>query len=254
MASRPPPRFIVRRHDEAAIRRRWYGLAGGWVASLIATGLIVGLLTGGGSPINNHNDKRQLRELTAQNDDLRQQVANLERDQQVNDIAAKAVQSSLADREEEINGLRADLGFYSRLMGGDDAQRQGLKVQELKLKAVQGSPHAWDIDLSLTQSAKRASDVSGKLSISLDGVRGDKVVQLDWATLSAATQKDGIPFRFKYFQQLHATFALPADFKPTRVRIKVSPDGESTINRTITWADAMAGNLSNVQGDKDAQP
>jgi hypothetical protein len=251
MGSRPPPRFVVRQHDEAQQRRRLYWLAGGWVASVALTALIAAALAGHSTPAA--VDKRQVRELTAQNEDLKQQLATAQRAQQVNEIASKSVQSTLAEREEEINGLRADLGFYSRLIGGD-AQRQGLRVQELKLKPVADAPHAWNIALSLTQSAKRGDEVTGKLLISVDGLRGDKVVQLDWPALGDAAQKDGMPFRFKYFQQLHATFVLPADFKPTRLHVKVQPDGDTAINRTVSWADALAGNLTSVQGDKDAQP
>ena len=251
MGSRPPPRFVVRQHDDAYHRRRLLWLAGGWAASLLATGLIVGALASRSTPAA--VDKRQVRELSAQNEDLKQQLANAQRSQQVNDIAAKSVQTTLAEREEEINGLRADLGFYSRLIGGD-AQRQGLKVQELKVKPMADSPRAWNINLSLTQSAKRGDEVTGKLLISLDGLRGDKVVQLDWPALGDAAQKDGMPFRFKYFQQLHATVVLPADFKPTRLHVKVQPDGDTAISRAVNWADALAGNLTSVQGDKDAQP
>ena len=116
------------------------------------------------------------------------------------------------------------------------------------------SPRAWNINLSLTQSAKRGDEVTGKLLISVDGLHGDKVVQLDWPALGDAAQKDGMPFRFKYFQQLHATVVLPADFKPTRLHVKVQPDGDTAISRAVSWADALAGNLTSVQGDKDAQP
>ncbi|HEX7813961.1 DUF6776 family protein [Dyella sp.] len=251
MGSRPPPRFVVRQHDDTAHRRKLYWLAGGWAASLLATGLIVAALAGHNAPAV--VDKRQVKALTAQNDDLKQQLANLQRAQQVNDIATKSVRSTLAEREEEINGLRADLGFYSRLIGGD-AQRQGLRVQELKIVPVSGSPTAWNINLSLTQSAKRGDEVTGKLQVSVDGLRGEKVVQLDWPALGDAAQKDGLPFRFKYFQQLHATFVLPADFKPTRLHVKVMPNGDTAISRAVGWNDALAGNLTAVQGDKDAQP
>ena len=42
MASRPPPRFVVRRHDDAqpSLARLWWGLA--WLVSLLLLGLIVG--------------------------------------------------------------------------------------------------------------------------------------------------------------------------------------------------------------------
>ncbi|KRE94469.1 hypothetical protein ASG87_17870 [Frateuria sp. Soil773] len=235
MASRPPPRFVVRRHDDTSLRRRRLWLGAGWLASLLLTALVVGTLAWRTTPAA--TDRRELKQLTAQNEDLKQQVANLQRSQQVGEIATKSLRGSLAEREEEISGLRTDLGFYARLVGGD-AQRQGLKVQEVRLQPVAGS-HGWDLTLSLTQNARRGDEIAGKLTLAVEGLRANKVVQLDWPALGDAAQKDGLPFRFKYFQQLHATFVLPADFQPTRLRIHAQADGAEAADRTVAWQDAL---------------
>jgi hypothetical protein len=244
MASRPPPRFVVRPHDEASLRRRrlWLGIA--WLTSLLLTGAVVGTLAWRTTPAA--IDHRATKKLSAENEQLKQQIANLKREQQVTEIATRSLRGTLTERDEEINGLRADLGFYSRLVGGN-AQREGLKVQEVQLRPVNGS-RAWNLALSLTQNAKRGSDVSGSVTISAEGVRGDKVVALDWSQLGDAAQKDGLPFRFRYFQQLHATFMLPADFKPTRLRIRVQPDGGGAVERAVAWTDALSGNLTTTEG------
>jgi hypothetical protein len=244
MASRPPPRFVVRPPDEASLRRRrlWLGVA--WLTSLLLTGAVVGTLAWRTTPAA--IDHRATKKLATENEQLKQQIANLKREQQVTEIATKSLRGTLTERDEEINGLRADLGFYSRLVGGN-AQREGLKVQEVQLRPVSGS-HAWNLALSLTQNAKRGSDASGSVTISAEGVRGEKVVALDWSQLGDAAQKDGLPFRFRYFQQLHATFMLPADFKPTRLRIRVQPDGGDAVERAVAWTDALSGNLTTIEG------
>ncbi|PWK92389.1 DUF6776 family protein [Fulvimonas soli] len=242
MASRPPPRYVVRTHDDEASRRRrrwWLGAA--WLGSLALT---VALTAAAGwrdaAPAG--GDRRALARLAAENEDLKQQLANLQRSQQVNEIATKALRGTLAEREEEINGLRTDLGFYARLVGGD-AQRQGLKVQEVHLQPVAGST-GWNLTASLTQNARRGEEVAGLLTLSVEGLRGDKVVQLDWPTLGDLAQKDGVPFRFKYFQQLHATIVLPPDFRPTRLRIHAQADGAETADRVVAWNEALGGNLT----------
>src|SRR5215469_466064 len=199
MASRPPPRFVVRPHDATGGRRRALWLAVAWLVSVALTGAIVGALVRHSTPAA--TEHRQVTALTKQNDDLQQQVANLQRASQVSEIATQSLRKTLGEREEEISGLRADLAFYSRLTGGD-AQREGLKVQEVRLQPVSDS-HAWDLTLSLTQNA----------------VRGEDVVKLDWAALGDTAQPSGLPFRFKYFQQLHCTIVLPVDFRPTRLVI-----------------------------------
>jgi hypothetical protein len=249
MASRPPPRFVVRRHDDPGGRHRlWWGLA--WLGSLILTGVVVAWLVGRAAPtVASH---RQQRAQRAQLDELKQQIANLQRAAQVDDVATRSLRGTLAQREEEINGLRADLGFYSRLVGGD-AQRQGLKLQEVKLQPIIGS-HGWNLSLSLTQNAKRGEESSGNVTVSVEGLRGNKVVQLDWAAIGDATLKNGLPFRFLYFQQLHSTILLPADFRPTQLHVHIQADGADPTTRTIAWGDALSGNITTIQGDHDAQP
>lgn len=251
MASRPPPRFVVRRHGDVGVPRlRWLWLGSAWLASLLLTGLLVGLLTRHASPAA--SDRRQQRALNTQIDDLKQQVANLQRAAQVNDVATRSLRGTLAQREEELNGLRADLGFYSRLVGGD-AQRAGLRLQEVKLQPITGS-QGWNLTLSLTQNAKRDTETVGNAVISVEGLRGDKVVTLDWAALGNAAQKDGLPFHFVYFQQLQGTLVLPADFRPTRLHLLIQPSGGQAVDRTVAWGAALNGNITTAQGDQDAQP
>jgi hypothetical protein len=251
MVSRPPPRFVVRRHDDTGHRRRWLWLGLAWLGSLLVVGLAASALSRQGGTTA-AADTRPQRVLLGQVDDLKQQVANLQRAAQVNEVATRSLRGTLAQREEELNGLRADLGFYSRLVGGD-AQRQGLKLQEVKLQPIVGS-RGWNLSLSLTQNAKRGEEVSGNTLVSVEGLRGNAVTRLDWPALGDAAQKDGLPFRFTYFQQLHGTIVLPADFRPTRLRIRIQPASGEPVERTVAWGAALSGNITTAQGDHDAQP
>ena len=250
MASRPPPRFVVRLDGGIGHRQRWLLLGLAWIGSLLLTGLLVGWLTGRATPAA--ADHRQQNVLLAQIDDLKQQVANLQRASQVNDISTRSLQGTLTQREEEISGLRADLGFYSRLVSGDGA-RTGVKVQEVKVQPIANS-RGWNFTLSLTQNTKRDDEITGNALVSVEGLTGNKVTQLDWTTIGDASQKDGLTFRFMYFQQLHGTIVLPANFRPTRMRITVRVAGNPSTTRAVAWSDALSGNLTNDQGNHDAQP
>jgi hypothetical protein len=249
MAPRSPPRFVVRRHDDANRRRwLWWGLAG--IGGVLLVALIVGLSWRHTAPAA--VDHRQQRALQVRIDELQQQLANLQRAAQVNDIAARALRGTLAQREEEISGLRADLGFYSRLMGGD-GPRDGLKVQEVKLQPIADS-RGWNLTLSLTQNAKRGDASSGTVIASVEGLRNNKVVQLDWPALGDTTHPAGLPFRFTYFQQLHGTLVLPPGFRPTRLRIRVQPADGAAVERTVAWSDALGATITAVEGGHDVQP
>lgn len=249
MSPRPPPRFVVYSHDQASQRRRRLWLLVAWPLSLVAVAWATLLIPQHAPVVRNH--LAQLKQLSAENEQLKQQVADLQRSQQVNDIAMRSLHGTLTEREEQISGLRADLGFYSRLVGGD-GQREGLKVQEVRIQPVPNSS-AWNLTLSLTQNVRRGDEINGTATVTLEGLRGNKVVQLDWPALGDAAQKDGLPFRFKYFQQLHCTLVLPADFRPMRLRIQAKPDHGDPATRAVVWSDALNGNIT-TQGDHDAQP
>lgn len=252
MPPRPPPRLVVRAHDTPSHRRRRTWIALLWPISLVVTALLAGWLADGAPASIVPSHRRELRELKADNEALKQQVAELTRSQQVGDVALQALQRTLAEREEQISGLRADLGFYSRLVGSD-GQRQGLRIQEVHVQAVPQSP-AWNLTLSLTQNVRRGDEIHGHLTVTVEGLRGDKVEQLGWSQLGDEAQKDGMPFAFKYFQQLHGTMVLPADFRPTRLRIHAEPDGGASADRVVSWTDALNGTLTTTQGGNDAQP
>ena len=96
--------------------------------------------------------------------------------------------------------------------------------------------------------------MTGNATVSVEGLRAEKVVKLDWPALGDTAQRDGTPFRFKYFQQLHGTIVLPADFRPTRLIIKAQPTGDDPVTRTVAWGDALSGHLTPSQGEEDAQP
>lgn len=250
MASRPPPRFVVRRHDDVGNRRRWIWLGLIWLCSLVLTAVLTTLLTR--SPSITASSARTQRDHQAQIDALKQEIANLQRAAQVDQVANRALQGNLAQREEEINGLRADLGFYSRLVGGD-AQRQGLKLQEVKLVPIQGA-HGWNLTLGLTQNARRGKETEGHATVSVEGIRADKVERLEWPALGDAEQKNGLPFRFLYFQQLQSTIVLPADFRPTQLHIKVQAGGDAAVVRSMPWSEALNGSPITTQEKSDAQP
>lgn len=205
-------------------------------------------------PVVTHftSHRAELKQLAADNEQLKQQVSDLQRSQQVGDVAMRSLRGTLAEREEQLSGLRADLGFYSRLVGSD-GQRQGLKVQEVRVQPVAQS-NAWNLTLSLTQNARRGDEIAGNATVTVEGLRGDKVEKLEWSSLGDAAEKDGMPFQFKYFQQLHCTFILPKDFRPMRLRITATPGKGSAATRAVVWTDALNGNITNAQGDHDAQP
>jgi hypothetical protein len=161
----------------------------------------------------------------------RQRISVLRRSDQISRSANLELQGTIAEREEEISALRADVGFYERLVGGS-AQRQGLTVHSLNLSPV--GDGAWRYTVTLTQNLQKARVSAGNLALSVDGVQAGQLSTLDWPALLQDEAAAGQPFSFKYFQQLEGSVMLPEGFTPHRVRVRLRADGSSS-ERVFPW-------------------
>src|SRR4051794_8691642 len=112
--------------------------------------------------------------------ELEQRVATLTRSDQISRDANHDLQGTLAERDEEIAGLRSDVAFYQRFVGST-AQRRGLSVHELHMQAQTGA--AWHFTATLTQNLNRGADNRGGLTLSLEGSRNGRMQRYDWAQL-----------------------------------------------------------------------
>ncbi|WP_132998914.1 DUF6776 family protein [Luteimonas arsenica] len=168
---------------------------------------------------------------------LRQQVATLSRSDQVSREANGDLQLTLAERDEEISALRADVAFYERLVGST-SQRRGLTVHGLRLQS-QGEG-AWHFTATLTQTLNRAAVSSGTLTVEVEGSRNDSLERLAWNDLRQSEDAPGVEYSFKYFQQVDGDLMLPADFKPLRVIVRLAQPRGPVVEESFTWADATA--------------
>ena len=231
------PHFEIRQVNHA--RSRWVWLFGVliWLGSL--TLAVVGtslFLSRPASP-----DPAQARVDTMDVEALKMRIVVLERSEQVAKAALVDLQNTLRDREEEIAGVRADLAFYGRLVGG--AKREGLAVHALTLTPVAGS-RAWNFSATLTQNFKRGAETTGRLTLAVTGVADGKIESLDWKSLSQESENAGIGYAFKYFQQVNGIMMLPEGFEPNSVRVSVDGDGGRSVQE-FSWEDAAQAEESN---------
>jgi hypothetical protein len=230
----PIPSLVVRRHDPAHERRRRLLFAATWLGSLLIAVALVSRY------VRRTPDAAQLRRLAEAEQEigsLKSQIAVLSRSEQVARGALLELQQTLREREEEVDGLRADLAFYGRLVGG--GMRVGLAVHTLRITPVQGT-RAWNFTATLTQNFKRGQDIQGRLRLRLEGVRDGRLEQLDWPTLAQGREDAGIEYRFKYFQQVSGTIMLPAGFLPNRVIVNADGGGDR-VEQAFSWAEAIKG-------------
>ncbi|MEH6415768.1 DUF6776 family protein [Pseudomonas sp. CGJS7] len=177
------------------------------------------------------------RQLQAELEQLRQRVATLGRSDAISRQANRDLQSALAERDEEIAGLRADVAFYERLVGAT-GQRRGLTVHTLKMQAQDGAPSAWHFTTTLTQNLNRGAVSAGRLTLAVEGTRAGKLEKLGWTDLRQQPQAPGTPYSFKYFEQVEGDVFLPAGLTPVRVTVRLTPQSGAAVEQSFSWAEA----------------
>ena len=179
--------------------------------------------------------------LEAQQDvieELQQRVATLARSDQISRDANRELQGTLAERDEEIAALRADVDFYERFVGAT-AQRRGLAVHELHLDRRAGE--AWHFTATLTQNLNRGVINRGTLVLEIEGTRDGRLQTLDWQDLRQDQEAEGVAYSFRYFQQVEGDFVLPGGFRPVGVTVRLAPTGGSEVAQEFDWQEATAG-------------
>jgi hypothetical protein len=172
--------------------------------------------------------------------ELQQRQATLQASDRISRAANSEVQTSLSEREEEIAGLRADVAFYERLVGAT-AQRRGLSVQALKLFPQNANPQsetAWHFTGTLTQNLNRGAISAGRLTLLIEGTRDGRLQKLAWDDLRQLPGAPGVPYSFKYFQQVEGDVFLPEGVTPARVTVRLVPQSGAAIEQSFTWAEA----------------
>ncbi len=232
--STPEPRFVIVPHRSPA-RISWLLASLAWLASLTlvwqmsihyAAPKLDRLTIEVASLRESRNDQRN------EIDRLLAELALAQRSDQVTRSASQTLQATLAERDEEIAALRADVGFYERLVSGSAQQRQGLNVHSLEMSADESGSVRYAI--TLTQSLKKGALTRGEVSLAIEGTLAGRLTELDWRKLRQDANAAPQAFEFRYFQQIEGIIMLPPNFLPQRVRVTARTGGQPT-ERVYAW-------------------
>ena len=220
--------MVVRPRHE---KRRWSLIVliiAVWIVSLI--GVVLFQQQAGGLV-----DHATVASAKKEQDALLQRITVLERSEQVVRAAYGDLQQNLRDRQEEISALRADLAFYSRLTNG--SKLEGLSVHGVHLQAG-ATPRVYNFNITLTQTLKSGQIASGRMHVSVNGVRDGKLTTLNWSELAPNQDGTGLPFSFKYFQQISGTLMLPDKFVPNRIHVEAEAGGDmGRTDQEFAWSE-----------------
>lgn len=234
----PIPRYVVVRRGPDRSRLVWTLVGLGWLLSVLGAWTFASwqaspLLPGLSATLK--QTRAQLRAAQEELAQLHQHQATLARSDQISRAANRKVQQALAERDEEIADLRANLAFYERV-AGSSAEPKGLNVHSAEFEPEAAG--SWRYRIMLTQNLERGAVSTGKLRFSIEGVRDGKLTRLDWSDLH---QRDAPEqeFSFRYFQQLRGRVMLPEGFTPQRVRVSLR-GGDASLDQALAWVQPSA--------------
>jgi hypothetical protein len=180
--------------------------------------------------------KMVLTEAQDTNRELRDKIAILETNEKVKAEGYRRVEDRLAELQTKILAQQEDLAFYRGIVSSD--QQSGLRIQDFDL-TLSPDKKSYVLRLVLAQALRNDRQVSGKVDLSVEGIRDGESVTLDLEELSGGSQrKDPLSFSFKYFQSLQAYMVLPDGFAPNRVIVKLIPKSKSdkAIEKIFEWS------------------
>jgi hypothetical protein len=161
----------------------------------------------------------------------------VEREAEVLRQANRILRETESERQAELGRLQSELDFYRRLAGSGGAQ-SGLDVYRAKIVPTE-SRQVFQFILTLTQNIQRASMISGRVRIDIEGTLDNRPVNLRWAQISDGETPEPA-FRFKYFQQLEGYLVLPDGFNPLRISLTLeSKNQRKPVVRTFDWANLL---------------
>jgi hypothetical protein len=107
--------------------------------------------------------------------------------------------------------------------------------------APAAEPRVFNFAVTITQNLRAGRVASGRVRLSVIGVRGGKLATLEWPELAANEDREGLAFSFKYFQQLKGAVMLPEGFTPNRIHAEADAGGDlGHAQQDFEWSDALA--------------
>lgn len=163
---------------------------------------------------------------------LREQQAVLERSAQIEREAYRQLEGTVTELQDEILELKEELAFYRGIVSPSDAN-QGLRLQDFDIVRGAGG-RGWHYKLVLTQVLKNDRVATGTVHIEFDGAEDGKARKL---ALKEIGGQEGLPFKFKYFQDIEGDIVLPSGFVPAKVIVRVEPRNKehSRLEEVFDW-------------------
>lgn len=199
----------------------------------------------------------RIRDLEAENERQREQLAAADVARRVDREGYKQVERSLGDMQSQIARLTQDLSFYRGLVQPDSLVH--VKVQQMQI--VPGAAaNQFRLKFVLMQTGKPDSVVNGNAIVSIDGLLRGKPVILSFAEVSP-NHRSGLAYSFRYFQDYDESVQLPPGFEPSRIGVEIHTGRDAThgFRQAFVWKaqgmslEAESAGISQSKGEVNVQ-
>ncbi len=227
---------IVRRAKGYRFRRAF------WLAILI-------LITAGGGYLYGYFDSyTQMKVLKEENgylkdglrtsektiEDLSQRVAVLEKGGEVDRQAADGFRETVKSLKDQVSVLEQEVAFYKGIMAPGSADK-GLRISRIDLDAINANQYSYAV--MMTQVVDNTNYVQGEVAVNVIGLRSGEHEVIALRDLDDNISELGIPFRFRYFQELKGVLNLPEGFIPQQLQVVMQSRGQNSqrVEETRNW-------------------
>ena len=172
--------------------------------------------------------------------ELKQEIALLETNREVDRESYKEVEASLSTLQAKIQEQRDAIAFYRGIVSPSDGN-SGLRVQDLKLSRGKAE-REFNVRLVLVQAMKHDRKVSGDVNLTVAGEQDGVERSYAFRELMPAEADKVWVFSFRYFQDFDRQLVLPDGFTPERITVEVRSKTRSisSIEESFSWSTSQS--------------
>jgi hypothetical protein len=175
-------------------------------------------------------------QLNGQISELKQEIAILETNRDVDRESYKAVEVQLTVLQAKIQEQRDAIAFYRGIVSPTDGNA-GLRVQDLKVMRGK-KEREFNVRLVLVQAMQHDRKVSGDVGLTIVGDQDGVETSYAMAQLLRDDEETNWSYSFRYFQNFDRELVLPDGFTPERIDVEVRSRTRSisSIEESFAWA------------------
>ena len=177
----------------------------------------------------------RIEKLEKTNREMRTQLAELDTFRVGRAREQAELAHTIGELEAQVVLQSQQLAFYKGVVQ-QGATAIGLKIEQLKITAIEGKPGMFNVHLSLVRSGRAEGDAAGTLIMTLDGSADGAAKSLDLGALTGGRQRD-LRYTFRYFQDFDQELKVPATFKPEQLSVEVHSQKKDVppLSQTFLW-------------------